>query len=1137
LDIELGSINTPNGFRQAVVQIPFRPGRTNTAAAIELARQQFIQNGREGVPHAIVLITDGLSNDKDATIQAAVNARGNGIEIFAIGVGAGVDSDELNAIATDPDSTHVSLLNSFSAQTLGSILKPLAQRVCTPVCQRQIDFMLVMDPAVDAANFNSVKQYFISLVAQFTIGPDAAQFGVVSYTSTDVMLGAKDDEDSLQMAITDIDFSPGVIRNTAVSINAAREQFILNGRTGVPKVLILVTSGPLSSSSRAAINTLRESGLEIFIVSNAEQVVADGVQSFTVSEFGSQSFSGILGDVVRESCNVPVCSTPPLDIIFALDGSGSVGQDNFMSLLNFIANITNQYTIGRTNGTQVGVVVFASAAHRNIRLPQFQTNADLSNAIVNLNYPDGGTATDLGLEQAREEFRINGRPGAKRVLIVATDGRSNNPVATSEQARLARSEDIEIFSVGIGSGANVDELNDVASDPSSAHVFTIANYSAQSLASVSQSLTTGICQEPVACSRLADAVFIIDSSVTLQDFPNVQQFIINAASQLDIRQSAIRIAIVQSTASVVLRLNDIRDTQAFINAVRSLSHNPTGITDLIAAIELAQSELRANGRTGAAQLIYVITARNTPLTISPSVDDSISLIAIGTSQNVLRSISSRVVAINDFALASLQSIQDATVDRICTQSPHCSLNIIFVLEASSSISSASFQLMLNYITRIVNQFEVSSTGSQVGVITFSNTAVSSIDIGSISGNSDIAQAIASIQQLASSGRRVDLAFGIAEAQLSSLSSSNRNVVFLITTGVSSNSVATINTVGLLNSLGDVEIFAVGVSSSISNEFRSELFEISTKQSGSRDFLLSSFNSLGGTFNSIIREFCDDDSSVQRDPVFAVPLNGPPDMPMLCYEVYGAPNKSFNLISDKCISINAHYTERVVLARHRPLHLIDRFGFKIVSSITNNCIDVLVEVTASGLLKTTLNGRVISNKLVVGDVHVTSTDQHFMFTSNNCANGLVAIAVQRKSIHQVGYLEMQLESGKGLTTTSHGLIGQFCNASVKVHSQGIELRDNHWSGSDSNNYRVMEFSSSDGSLLKRVPAILRSRTWGAEDVPCLYAGDSEGGRMYEVSSPNDPLIDGSYKDYITSSLFSPDFKYNQFNDKLCTSGVM
>lgn len=190
---------------------------------------------------------------------------------------------------------------------------------------------------------------------------------------------------------------------------------------------------------------------------------------------------------------VPPCILPPLDIVFALDGSGSVGSTNFTNLLNFVSDVSSQYDIDRETGTQVSVVTFASGAATNITLPQFQTKTSLSSAIVSIPYPGGGTSTHLGIQAARNEFRVNGRSGARRLLIVATDGRSNNPADTAAQAELAKSENIEVFAIGIGSGANRDELRLIATDPDSTYVLTITNYTAESFAAITEQLNEGIC--------------------------------------------------------------------------------------------------------------------------------------------------------------------------------------------------------------------------------------------------------------------------------------------------------------------------------------------------------------------------------------------------------------------------------------------------------------------------------------------------------------------------------------------------------------------------------------------------------------------------------------------------------------------
>lgn len=77
------------------------------------------------------------------------------------------------------------------------------------------------------------------------------------------------------------------------------------------------------------------------------------------------------------------------------------------------------------------------------------------------------------------------------------------------------------------------------------------------------------------------------------------------------------------------------------------------------------------------------------------------------------------------------------------------------------------------------------------------------------------------------------------------------------------------------------------------------------------------------------------------------------------------------------------------------------------------------------------------------------------------------------------------------------------------------------------FYVITFTQSDGNV-RKVPAKLHSRTWSSSQVsPCLYAGDSEGGYLFEVEEPNDSLLEGSYQDYVMATMFSTNYKYSKF----------
>lgn len=75
-----------------------------------------------------------------ATSSEAAKLRAAGVTIFSIGVGSGAKTAELNAMATDPDGTHVFTVTNFNS--LNTIKGTLAQKTCEgmtcSVCCRRV---------------------------------------------------------------------------------------------------------------------------------------------------------------------------------------------------------------------------------------------------------------------------------------------------------------------------------------------------------------------------------------------------------------------------------------------------------------------------------------------------------------------------------------------------------------------------------------------------------------------------------------------------------------------------------------------------------------------------------------------------------------------------------------------------------------------------------------------------------------------------------------------------------------------------------------------------------------------------------------------------------------------------------------
>ena len=164
--------------------------------------------------------------------------------------------------------------------------------------------------------------------------------------------------------------------------------------------------------------------------------------------------------------------------MFLLDSSVSVGTTNFEKQKNFVADFAGTFDIA-PNAVRVGVVTFASVANNEFNLNTFQSRDETINGIDSIGYIFGGTRTDLALKYAAENsFTVasGDRPDVTNILIVITDGKSNEPEFTRQEADVLHQLGVKVFAVGIGTGVDDTELEHIASTEQ--YVFRIQNYDA-----------------------------------------------------------------------------------------------------------------------------------------------------------------------------------------------------------------------------------------------------------------------------------------------------------------------------------------------------------------------------------------------------------------------------------------------------------------------------------------------------------------------------------------------------------------------------------------------------------------------------------------------------------------------------------
>jgi predicted alpha/beta-fold hydrolase len=116
-------------------------GGTNTADAIEFVKTTMFSpasGARSNVPRIAIMVTDGGTSETAAAITQATEARNSNIGILGVGVGGGVNMNELNSIADKPSASHVITVSNYNQ------LESVSNQLMSMACGGMYDFRQVL---------------------------------------------------------------------------------------------------------------------------------------------------------------------------------------------------------------------------------------------------------------------------------------------------------------------------------------------------------------------------------------------------------------------------------------------------------------------------------------------------------------------------------------------------------------------------------------------------------------------------------------------------------------------------------------------------------------------------------------------------------------------------------------------------------------------------------------------------------------------------------------------------------------------------------------------------------------------------------------------------------------------------------
>lgn len=893
-----------------ITNVRYQAGGTSTDDALKYVRENsFTQahGGRYGVPKILVVMTDGQSSDPTATATEARIIHYSNIKVIAIGIGSGVQTKELNAIATD--SQHAFTVPSFnSLQSIETEIQTatcVSEKIDIATCDsKQADIVFVLDASGSEGHDNFQKQLdFVSNVTdRFDIGPNNIQVSLVTFGThsyNEFFLNSYANKTDVIRAIQKASYTGGTT-NTAEALKFVRENSFKpeNGGRGnsVTKLVVVLTDGNSNSqytTKREAAN-LHHTGVKVISVGIGSSVsrtelaaiASDSRQVFTVANFNS--LTSIQRELESAACTTPSeCGDKPTDIVFVLDSSGSEGADNFHKQLDFMTDFVKQFDIGPSD-VQVSLITFSSTAHNEFYLNTHQDKPSLIAAIQSVRYRGGTTATYDGLRYARYYHLASyhgARPNATKLVIVMTDGRSDDVSKTVNEAVQLKNSGAKVISIGIGASVNQYELNSIATDRN--HAFTVGSFDI--LHTLQEEIKDESCGEgtprptpnPECGNQPADIVFVLDSSASEGsiNFQKQLDFVRDFAYQFAIGPQDVQISVIvfSSGAHEQFPLNKYHDQASLLAAISRITYNSGATyTDRALSYVRTNSFTASKGaRPNATDLVIVITDGQSTHPTDTAKEANllknqpgVKVVAIGIGSGVdhteletIASDSAHAIAVANFN--ALDTIKSELTFVACQTCGFISkADIVFVLDASSSEGTLNFQKQLDFVSRVANDFQIGPNHVQIGMITFSDFPNLEFYLNQYPNKAALLSAIQKTGYLMGVTRTDEALKYARENMFSPIHGARddaKNYLIVLTDGVSANTNLTIQQANMLKSQ-KIEILAVGIGTSINKD---EINGIASDSS--HVFTVSSFDALKTVRTDIKKAACEEVTTTTPAP--------------------------------------------------------------------------------------------------------------------------------------------------------------------------------------------------------------------------------------------------------------------------------
>ncbi|XP_041589503.1 LOW QUALITY PROTEIN: collagen alpha-5(VI) chain [Vulpes lagopus] len=361
-------------------------GNTYTARALEHANVMFTEEYgsriQQNVKQMLIIITDGVSHDRDNLSDTASKLRNKGINIYAVGVGQ-ANQLELETMAGNKNNTfHV---DNFS--NLKDIYLPLQEKMCTnahePCDIQEADVIFFCDGSDMVSNFEfaTMTTFVSDLIDNFNIQNQRIKIGLAQFGSRFQKIIELKNSLTIQELKTQIQMitkSKGFPRiDLAFKEVKAMFDSSSGGRrnAGVPQTLVVLTSGDPYYDVANEAKILRSLGICVLVwgIGNVHKeqflpITGNSEKIITLHNFNKLNNVDVKKRMVREICQSCGKTNCFMDIVVGFDISTHLpGQPLFHDhprLRSYLPDILEDITSIRRASCGAGTEVQVNVAFK-----------------------------------------------------------------------------------------------------------------------------------------------------------------------------------------------------------------------------------------------------------------------------------------------------------------------------------------------------------------------------------------------------------------------------------------------------------------------------------------------------------------------------------------------------------------------------------------------------------------------------------------------------------------------------------------------------------------------------------------------------------------------------------------------------